>query len=139
MRPRDAAAREGGGTCRSTPAEDVPPGGAVDRPNFSLENDANAKARRDVLARIDRMPHLTDAQKAKLTSSVDRARGMGCIFIIPFGVGKKTLDAKETDILVSGFKSASDPEAARRPDAGVRGARLRGQAGRPGGQRKGVD
>ena len=91
-----------------TPApDDLPPGGAVDRPNFGLENDANAKARRDVLSRIDRMPHLTDAQKAKLTSSVDRARGMGCIFIIPFGQGKKTLDGKETDILVGGFKSAS--------------------------------
>ena len=87
--------------------DDMPPGGAVDRPNFGLENDANAKARRDVLARIDRMPHLTDAQKTKLTNSVDRARGMGCIFIIPFAQGKKVLGPKETDILVSGFQSAS--------------------------------
>ncbi len=85
----------------------VPAGGAVDRPNFGLENDANAKARKDVLSRIDLMPHLTDAQKTKLTSSVDRARGMGCIFVIPFGTGKKALDGKESDVLVNGFKSAA--------------------------------
>jgi outer membrane protein OmpA-like peptidoglycan-associated protein len=82
-------------------------GGAVDRPKFDLEDDANAKARRDVLARIGLMPHLTEAQKSKLTTSVDRARGMGCIFIIPFEAGKKTLGPKESDILVNGFQSAS--------------------------------
>jgi outer membrane protein OmpA-like peptidoglycan-associated protein len=90
-------------------AGDAPPvaGGAVDRPKFDLEDDANAKARRDVLARIGLMPHLTEAQKSKLTTSVDRARGMGCIFIIPFEAGKKALGPKESDILVNGFQSAS--------------------------------
>ncbi len=96
-----------GGASPPLVAEDAPRGGAVDRPDYSLESDANARARRDVLARIDRMPHLNDAQKTKLTNSVDRARGMGCIFIIPFASGKKTLDGKESDILVSGFKSAT--------------------------------
>jgi hypothetical protein len=81
--------------------------GAVDRPNFALENDANAKARRDVLARIDLMPHLSEAQKSKLSTSVDRARGMGCIFIIPFEAGVKALGPRESGILVNGFKSAS--------------------------------
>jgi hypothetical protein len=85
---------------------DEPKGGAVDRPTFGLENDANAKARRDVLSRIDLMPHLTPAQKAKLTSSVDRARGMGCIFIIPFEASKKALGQRESDILLKGFQSA---------------------------------
>jgi outer membrane protein OmpA-like peptidoglycan-associated protein len=82
-------------------------GGAVDKPNFSLEDQANAKARTDVLARIDLMPHLTEAQKSKLTTSVDRARSMGCIFIVPFEAGKKALGPKETDILAKGFSSAS--------------------------------
>lgn len=105
----------------STPAVDTPKpgtdaaaekdnpvaGGAVDKPTFGLENDANAKARRDVLARIDLMPHLTDQQKAKLTTSVDRARGMGCIFVIPFENGKKALGPREEDILAKGFQSAS--------------------------------
>ncbi len=105
--PTDAK-RASEGTANMPPDDpSVPAGGAVDRPNFGLENDANAKARKDVLSRIDLMPHLSDAQKTKLTSSVDRARGMGCIFIIPFGTGKKALDAKETDILVNGFKSAA--------------------------------
>ena len=86
---------------------DMPPGGgAVDKPSFALENDANAQARRDVLARIDMMPNLTPAQKSKLTVSVDRARQMGKIFIIPFEAGKKALGARETEILVRGFQSA---------------------------------
>jgi outer membrane protein OmpA-like peptidoglycan-associated protein len=97
----------------SANSSDTPPpppadsGGAVDRPNFGLENDANAKARHDVLLRIGLMPHLSEAQKSKLTTAVDRARGMGCIFIIPFEVGKKALGPRETDILDAGFKSAS--------------------------------
>ena len=45
--------------------------------------------------------------KAKLTTSVDRARGMGCIFIIPFEAGKTVLGPRESDILLSGFKSAA--------------------------------
>ena len=106
--PRRAAlGAQGGANVFPSATDDMPPGGAVDRPNFALENDANARARRDVLARIDLMPHLTDAQKAKLNSSVDRARGMGCVFIIPFGVGRKTLNPKEATILANGFRSAS--------------------------------
>lgn len=83
------------------------PSGAVDKPNFNLEDQANAKARVDVLARIDSMPHLTEQQKAKLTTSVDRARSMGCIFVVPFEAGKKALGSRETDILAKGFASAS--------------------------------
>ncbi len=95
---------EPGGT---PPADETPRGGVVDKPNFALEDDANAKARRDVLSRIDQMPHLSDAQKSKLLTAVDRARSMGCIFIIPFEAGKKALGPRETDVLVSGFKSGS--------------------------------
>lgn len=80
--------------------------GAVDKPTFNLENDANARARREVLVRIDAMPNLSPAQKSRLTASVDRARQMGCIFIIPFETGKKTLGPRETEILARGFQSA---------------------------------
>jgi outer membrane protein OmpA-like peptidoglycan-associated protein len=102
----DAGGGSTGGQDLPTTGDQPPQEGPVDRPTFGLENEANAKARRDVLARIDAMPHLTPAQKTKLTSSVDRARQMGCIFIIPFDTGKKALGQRETDILVKGFQSA---------------------------------
>lgn len=89
-----------------TASDPDPQGGAVDKPTFNLEDEANAQARRDVLSRIEMMPNLTPGQKSKLTTSVDRARQMGCIFIIPFETGKKTLGPRETDILARGFQSA---------------------------------
>ncbi len=82
-------------------------GGAVDKPNFDLRNDANAKARQDVLERIERMPNLTPAQKSKLTTSVDKAKSMGLILIIPFEAGKSALGPKETDILVKATQTPS--------------------------------
>jgi outer membrane protein OmpA-like peptidoglycan-associated protein len=82
-------------------------GGAIDKPNFDLRNDANAKARQDVLERIERMPNLTPAQKSKLTTSVDKAKSMGLILIIPFEAGKSTLGPKETDILVKATQTPS--------------------------------
>ena len=82
-------------------------GGAVDKPNFDLRNDANAKARQDVLERIERMPNLTPAQKSKLTTSVDKAKSMGLILIIPFEAGKSVLGPKETDILVKATQTPS--------------------------------
>jgi hypothetical protein len=42
------------------------------KPNYKLENE-NEKARRDVIKRIhDQMPNLTQDQKNRLYSSVDR-------------------------------------------------------------------
>lgn len=78
---------------------------AVDKPNTDLRDNANAKARTDVIARIDQMPNLSAEQKNKLFSSVDRARGMGCVLIIPFAEAKKTLDPKEATILTSAIQS----------------------------------
>ncbi len=72
--------------------------------DFELR-DENAKARKDVIDRIDRMPNLTTEQKNKLYSSVDRARGMGCILLIPFAGDKKTLDPKEAQILTNAIAS----------------------------------
>lgn len=78
---------------------------AVDKPNTDLRDSANAKARTDVIARIDQMPNLSTEQKNKLFSSVDRARGMGCVLIIPFADSKKTLDPKEASILTNAIQS----------------------------------
>ncbi len=80
---------------------------AVDKPNTDLADAANAKARQDVIDRIDRMPNLSPEQKNKLYSSVDRARGMGAVLIIPFSETKKTLDPKEAQILTNAINSPS--------------------------------
>ena len=45
------------------------------------------------------MPNLTPTQKDKLRASVDKARGMGCVLIIPFAPGSTALGAKEGDLL----------------------------------------
>ena len=81
------------------------PARAVDKPNFKLENE-NERARQDVIKRIDQMPNLTQEQKNRLYSSVDRARGMGAILIVPFAEGRKTLAQAEGQILVNAIQSA---------------------------------
>lgn len=81
------------------------PARAVDKPNFKLENE-NERARQDVIKRIDQMPNLTQEQKNRLYSSVDRARGMGAILIVPFADGRKTLAQAEGQILVNAIQSA---------------------------------
>jgi outer membrane protein OmpA-like peptidoglycan-associated protein len=92
------------------PAETPPsnvaaePARAVEKPNYKLENE-NEKARQDVIKRIDQMPNLTQDQKNRLYSSVDRARGMGCVLIVPFGDGRKTLAPSEGQILVNALQS----------------------------------
>lgn len=73
--------------------------GVVDKPSFDTTRAENAKARADVLERIDRMPNLSPAQKDKLRQSVDKARGMGCVLIIPFQPGAAALGPKEADLL----------------------------------------
>lgn len=78
---------------------------AVENPNRDLRDAANSKAQKDVIGRIEQMPNLSPEQKNKLFSSVDRARGMGCVLIIPFADGKKTLDPKEANILTSAIQS----------------------------------
>lgn len=92
------------------PAETPPanvaaePARAVEKPNYKLENE-NEKARQDVIKRIDQMPNLSPDQKNKLYSSVDRARGMGAVLIVPYGDGRKTLSPNEGQILVNALQS----------------------------------
>jgi outer membrane protein OmpA-like peptidoglycan-associated protein len=80
------------------------PARAVEKPNYKLENE-NEKARQDVIKRIDQMPNLTQEQKNRLYSSVDRARGMGAVLIVPFADGRKTLSPSEGQILVNALQS----------------------------------
>ena len=98
--PSAGPATSPGATPAPSPPFANPATGVVDKPTFDTTRSENAKARADVLERIDRMPNLTPAQKDKLRLSVDKARGMGCILIIPFQPGSTMLGAKEGDLLV---------------------------------------
>ena len=92
----------------------TPKTGLVDDPDFEATA-GNIKARQDVLKRVQQMPHLTDDQKAKLIDSVGRARNMGCIFIIPFQAGQRMIGDRESEILVSGFKSTAIQQLMKDP------------------------
>ncbi len=94
----------GGGRAGPMPTAN-PNTGVVDKPTFDTTRAENAKARTDVLERIDRMPNLTPVQKDKLRLSVDKARGMGCILIIPFQTGTTTLGVRENDLLVKAIET----------------------------------
>lgn len=78
---------------------------AMELPNFALEDPATARSRRDALTRIKAVPHLTDGQRAEIIASVNHARSLGCIFVVPFDAGKQTLGLREADLLVGGFKT----------------------------------
>lgn len=77
----------------------------IELPNFALEDYPNARARHDALTRIDAVPHLDAALRARLIAGVNQARGLGCIFVVPFEPGKNGLGPREADVLVNGFKS----------------------------------
>ncbi len=78
---------------------------AVANVNTDLKDDVNAKTRMDVMERIDRMPNLSAEQRNKLYSSVDRARGMGCVLIVPFSANKRTLGEAERTILINAVRA----------------------------------
>ena len=100
-----AGASPGAPTASPSPPFANPATGLVDKPTFDTTRAENARARADVLERIDRLPNLAPAQKDKLRLSVDKARGMGCVLIIPFEAGKTTLGAREGDLLVKAVKT----------------------------------
>ena len=112
--PVNTAGSGGGMTASAEAATPVPKTGLVDDPDFEATA-ANVKARQDVLKRVQQMPHLSDDQKAKLIDSVGRARNMGCIFIIPFQAGQRMIGDRESEILVSGFKSAAIQQLMKDP------------------------
>lgn len=104
---------QGGGASAEVPTP-TSKTGLVDDPDFEATA-ANIKARKDVLARIQKMPHLSDEQKAKLNDSVGRARNMGCIFIIPFQAGQRVIGERESSILANGFQSAAIQQLMKDP------------------------
>ncbi len=77
----------------------------VDNPNRSLNDSVNSRIRQDVIDRIDMMPNLSTGQRNKLYTSVERAREMGCVLVVPFADGRRSLAEPERAILVNAIRS----------------------------------
>ena len=59
----------------------------------------------EVLTRIDLMPNISQANKDKLYTSVERARSMGKVLTIPFTSGGSAISTADTEILKSALEA----------------------------------
>ena len=63
--------------------------------NLDMNTPEIAEVKRAVLKRIDQIPNLTQANKDKLYSAVERAHGLGRLFTVPFDTRLTNLGAQE--------------------------------------------
>lgn len=75
------------------------------QPNLDLKNSENQKVKAEVLKRIDLMPTISAENKDKLYVSVERARQMGRVMVIPFASGKTSLAASDVEALKTELQS----------------------------------
>ncbi|MEA3186190.1 MAG: hypothetical protein QOD99_20 [Chthoniobacter sp.] len=68
-------------------------------PNLDPQSEENQKVKAEVLKRIDLMPNISADNKDKLYMSVERARKMGRVLIIPFAKGKTALSPADVDAI----------------------------------------
>jgi outer membrane protein OmpA-like peptidoglycan-associated protein len=68
-------------TASATPAVASASGTPI---NFDISLPEIAEVKREVLKRIDSMPNVSQQNKDRLYTAVDRARGMGRLFTVPF-------------------------------------------------------
>ena len=87
------------------PAE--PPANAVAPATLDLDvNRAeNKSVKLEVLTRIDLMPIISQSNKDKLYTSVERARKMGKVVTVPFGSGGSSVTTADTEILKTTIES----------------------------------
>ena len=68
-------------------------------PNLDLRHGENAEVKREVLARVDLMPEVSQDNKDKLYAAVDRARGMGRVMTLPFDKGRLVVNRADVEKL----------------------------------------
>jgi outer membrane protein OmpA-like peptidoglycan-associated protein len=66
------------------------------KPNLDATADENRTVKAEVLKRIDLMPTISEENKDKLYMSVDRARQMGRMLVIPFASGSTKMSTADT-------------------------------------------
>ena len=67
--------------------------------DMDVSKAANKTVKAEVLKRVDLMPKVSNPNKDKLYTAVERARSMGIVLTIPFGSGKSELSAAEVQKL----------------------------------------
>lgn len=87
------------------PAE--PPPTAIAPPKIDLDvtRTENKSVKMEVLTRVDLMPNISQANKDKLYTSVDRARQMGKILTVPFASGGSAVSSADVEILKTTLES----------------------------------
>jgi outer membrane protein OmpA-like peptidoglycan-associated protein len=86
--PTPASSPSPTATPTSTPSPNSTPTSGADASGTPIDLDITlpeiAEVKREVLKRIDLMPNVSSQNKDRLYSAVDRARGMGRLFSVPF-------------------------------------------------------
>lgn len=73
--------------------------------DLNVAQSENKQVKRDVLARIDVMPNVSQQNKDKLYNSVERAQRMGKVLTIPFTSGRTSLGAADLEALKTQLQS----------------------------------
>ena len=80
----------------AAPAAEPPPEMvAPAKIDLDVSKKENKSVKSEVLKRVDLMPKVSNPNKDKLYSAVERARSMGIVLTIPFGSGKTDLSAAD--------------------------------------------
>jgi outer membrane protein OmpA-like peptidoglycan-associated protein len=83
----------------TTPAEPPKEMTAPARIEMNVANAVNKSVKAEVLRRVDEMPKVSNPNKDKLYTAVERAKSMGIVLTIPFASGKSDLSAAEVQKL----------------------------------------
>ena len=89
----------------AAPAEPPPVAVAVTKIEDDVNRAENKSVKAEVLTRIDLMPNISQANKDRLYTSVERARSMGKIVTVPFGSGGVSVTSSDVDILKNTLES----------------------------------
>lgn len=83
----------------TTPAEPPKEMTAPASIDLNVASAVNKSVKAEVLKRVDLMPKVSNPNKDKLYTAVERAKSMGIVLTIPFGSGKSDLSAAEVQKL----------------------------------------
>ena len=114
--------KDGGGKTEKTPGPVVTPGSSADKkdaelppppPNavapakidLDVNRTENKTVKMEVLTRIDLMPNISQGNKDKLYTAVERAKQMGKIVTVPFGSGGSVVNSADVEILKATLES----------------------------------
>jgi outer membrane protein OmpA-like peptidoglycan-associated protein len=89
-------------TASTTPVAEPPPVmTAPAKIDLDITKKENKAVKAEVLTRVDLMPTVSNTNKDKLYSAVERARSMGKVLTIPFASGKTELGTNDVQALKS--------------------------------------